>query len=69
MKIVCKYCKCEISSEVWFRVDGKTEKILTCMTCFSNYLKIMHDIDSDFIERMKSPYWNDNHPDHFKKDD
>ena len=59
MKLVCKYCKEEITTLVSFQVEGKMKQNMVCLTCFNNYLKTMHDIEEDFKIRSNSPHWKD----------
>jgi len=39
MKIVCKYCKCEITAEVRMVLAGKITRELICMNCLINYIE------------------------------
>ena len=55
MKLVCKYCKEEITTTVHFQVEGKMKQHIVCVTCFNNYLKTMHgiDVEEDFKEMRR----------------
>ena len=55
MKLVCKYCKEEITTIVTFQVEGKMKQSIVCVPCFHNYLKTMHNIDvvEDFKELQR----------------
>ena len=50
MKLVCKYCKCEITAEVRMVLAGKIRKELICMNCLINYIeKYQHLGNSKFF--------------------
>ena len=47
MKLICKYCRAEISTEVRFIASGKFTKELICMTCLIDYMEKYHHLGND----------------------
>ena len=58
MKLICKYCRDEISTEVRFMVSVKFTKELICMTCLMDYMEKYHHLGNNknyFIDTDKDP--------------
>ena len=37
MKLICKYCHEEITTQVSFKKDGETKQEILCMTCLAKF--------------------------------
>ena len=45
MKLICKYCHEEITTQVSFKKDGETKQEILCMTCLAKYFTQYHKVD------------------------
>ena len=45
MKLICKYCHEEITTQVLFKKDGETKQEIICVSCLAKYLLDYHKVD------------------------
>jgi len=45
MKLICKYCHEEITTQVSFKKDGETKHEIVCITCLAKYFTEYHKVD------------------------
>ena len=45
MKLICKYCHEEITTQVLFKKDGETKQEIVCVGCLAKYLLDYHKVD------------------------